>query len=203
MSAVQSAAMTAALLRYTAPGKPTAEIVAGVSRVFFPDAETLLDLTPGRGCFWSERVPIGVSVEASLDDFRRLPHADESYDVVAFDPPQNGDAGARSIMGARYGTYKGRELEKAIRLGSAEAWRVARVGIIVKICEQIRNSKFQPQRDWVCEAVGAPIYDIVHGTRRHAVTDPKWREPQLSARNNGSTYPVFRKDGPLHRRRRS
>ena len=36
--------------------------------------------------------------------------------------------------------------------------------------------------------------------RLHAMIDPKWGE-QLSAYNNGATYLIFRKDGPLHIRR--
>ena len=188
-----------ALLRYTAPGRPTANIVADILRVLFPDARTAIDLTPGRGCFWSETVPIRVSVEMSEGDFTMLPYADASYDVAVFDPPHLADAGEDSIMGRRYGTYRDDELEGVVRQGTREAWRVVRLGAVVKVTDAIHCSRYTRMSGWVYDELGEP-YDVVHQVRSRSLVDPKWG-PQLSAYNNGATYLIFRKDGPLHRRR--
>ena len=188
----------APLLRFERP-QPTAELVAHILRVFFPDATTALDLTPGRGCFWSETVPIQVTVEASAQDFRALPYADNSYDLVVFDPPHVADAGAHGIMGQRYGTYRQRELEPAIRAGCREAWRVARLGVLVKVTDAVHGQTFIRMSGWVYAELGEP-FDVVHGQHRPLI-DGKWLEPQLSARNNGSTYLIFRRDGARHVRR--
>jgi hypothetical protein len=79
-------------------GVSSAEIIAAILRVLFPDARTALDLTPGRRCFWSEAVPTHLAVH----DFTALPYGDESYDVLLCDPPHIADGGRKSIMAARY-----------------------------------------------------------------------------------------------------
>jgi len=178
----------------------TAELVAAITWVCFPEAATAVDLTPGHGNFWSERVPVRVSVEASRNDFTALPYADLSYDVVYFDPPHNADAGARSIMGQRFGTYPHGELEDVVRRGTREAWRVARLGVVVKVTDSIHAQKFIRMSGWIYEELGEP-FDVVHQLRRRAMIDKRWKLPQLSARNNGSSYLVFRRDGLAHVRR--
>jgi hypothetical protein len=188
------------LMRLEPLGQDTAVTVAKILGVFFPDARGVLDLTPGHGCFWSEAVPIGVTVETSAYDFRCLPYADASIDVPIIDPPHNADSGARSIMGQRYGTYRQRDLEHAVRAGVREAWRVARLGVIVKVTDQVHAQRYQRMSGWVYEELGEP-YDVVHQEHRPLI-DPRWREPQLSARNNLSSYLIFRRDGPLHRRQK-
>src|SRR2546428_9746623 len=82
-------------------GASSAEIVAVILRVLFPDARTALDLTPGRRCFWSETVPTHVAVRFSEHDFTALPYGDAEVDVSLLDPPHNADAGERSVMGRR------------------------------------------------------------------------------------------------------
>jgi hypothetical protein len=159
-----------------------------------------VDLTPGRGCFWRGDIPTNVTVERSTHDFRHLPYADRSYDVPLLDPRHNADAGVRSVMGQRYGTYKHADLERVVRQGAREAWRVARLGVIVKVTDAVHAQCFVRMSRWVYEELGEP-YDLVHQLHR-ALIDPKWREPQLSARNNGSTYLVFRRDRARHVRTR-
>src|SRR6266851_5577363 len=128
--------MGAALMRYMV-GVSSAEIVAAILCILFPDARTALDLTPGRGCFWSEAVPTGVAVHFSEHDFTALPYADDSVDIALFDPPHLADAGQRSIMRQRFGTYPSGDLESAVRAGCREAQRVARIGTVVKVCDHV------------------------------------------------------------------
>src|SRR5579859_2561879 len=112
----QGGLMVARLMRYMV-GASSAEVVAAILRVSFPDARTALDLTPGYGCFWSEAVPTHFSVFFSDHDFTALPYAEASYDVPIFDPPHLGAGGQNGIMASRYGTFKDREVEPTIRAG--------------------------------------------------------------------------------------
>lgn len=197
------------LLRFCQPDLPTPVIVSLILRVAFPDARDALDMTYGSGAFWDGSAHVHVTAHDAdssravdgVVDFTALPYKPGSFDVALFDPPHLADAGAESIMGQRFGTYRQADLPAAIRAGTREAWRVARLGIIVKIAEHVHGQEFVAERDWVRAALeGQPLYDIVHQTRTGALVDPRW-EGQLSAYNNGSTYLVFRRDGQKHVRR--
>lgn len=198
----------APLLRYCPPDWSSARIVAAILRVHFPDARTALDLTYGLGGFWDGSAHVAVTgldrdAARGVDgvaDFRRLWQPPESYDVAIFDPPHVADAGDGSLMAERFGTEDAPGLEASVRAGCVEAWCVSRLGVIVKVTDHMHGQRYVKMSDWVRSGVGAPLYDEVHQTRTHALMDPKWG-PQLSAYSNGSTYLIFRKDGPVHVRR--
>jgi len=199
-----SVSLEGPLLRFSQVDLPTATIVALVLRVAFPDAETALDTTYGSGGFWdgsahvrvtahdglAERAPHGVA------DFAHLVYADASFDVVTFDPPHIADAGAESIMGQRFGTYASADLERVIRAGTREAWRVARLGVIVKVTDHTHSERYVHETRWVYDELGEP-YDVVHQVRSGALIDPKWEE-QRHAYNNGSSYLIFRREVRPH-----
>lgn len=197
------------LLRFCPPGMTSAWIVNAIVGVCFPDARTALDPTFGEGAFWKNGTHLDLTAHDSLEerapngvvDFRNLPYIDQQFDLVVFDPPHIADAGADSIMGQRYGTYSSDELLRVIWTGTREAWRVARLGIIVKVTDGVHGQEYVEESAAVRMAAGRP-YDIVYQTREASLPDPKWGE-QLSAYNNGSTYLIFRKDGPKHVRRGS
>ena len=182
---------------------PTPIIVSQILRVYFPDAETALDTTAGDGGFWdgSESVSVTLLIRDPLrkdgPDFRDLDWDDASVDVVVMDPPHLADAGADAIMGGRFGTYPDGHLEEVIRDGCREAWRVARVGLIVKVTDHVHGARYVLESDWVRNALGREPFDEVYQVRNDAMIDPKWEE-QLSAYNNGSTFLIFRKDGDRH-----
>lgn len=56
-------------------------------------------------------------------DFRALPYQDESFKLVAFDPPHLHTAGPRSWMAAKYGKLS-ENWRDDLRLGFAECFRV-------------------------------------------------------------------------------
>jgi len=190
---------------------PTPIIVAQILRVYFPAAETALDLTGGDGGFWDGSELLEVTrlivdpskAPAGVEDFRSLPHIpDDAHDVTLFDPPHVADAGDESIMGAKFGTFDDMDIEAAIQAGCREAWRIGRLGTVVKVTDHVHGSRYVLESDWVRAAIGQPPFDEVYQVRANAVIDPKWNE-QLSAYNNGATYLIFRKDGPMHVRRAS
>jgi hypothetical protein len=198
------------LLRFS-QDLPTATIVSLILRVFFPDAKTALDVTYGSGNFWDGSAHVEVTAH-DLDptraphgvvDFTGLPYADAVCDVVLADPPHLADLSSGSIMAERFGTYPDAQLADAIQRGVREAWRVARLGIVIKVTDHVHSQRYQLESDWVRAALdGLEPYDVVHQVRSGALIDPKWGA-QMSAYNNGSTFMIFRKDGPLHRPRGS
>lgn len=187
----------------------TSVIVAQILRVYFPDAETAFDSTGGDGGFWDGSEPVQVTAlyvdpqhaaDSDVADFRQLEYDDERFDVVLFDPPHIADGGTDSIMAAKFGTYANEDLADVIGDGVREAWRVARLGIIVKVTDHVHGQRYVLESDWVREAIDQVPFDEVHQVRSGAMVDPKWEE-QLSAYNNGSTFLIFRKDSAMHVRR--
>lgn len=198
------------LLRYC-PDLPTPLMIALILEVCFPDAHTALDLTYGSGGFWDgtarlkvtahdlndERAPDGIA-----DFTQPLPYPPRSFDVVCFDPPHLADAGVESIMGQRYGTYVGDKLQEAITRGTREAWRLARLGVLVKVTDHTHDEQLVLETDWVREALGwQQPYEVVHQVRQNVeLSSPRWGD-QLSARTNGSTCLIFRRGDNRHIRR--
>lgn len=58
-----------------------------------------------------------------MHDFRAMPYADESFHLVAFDPPHLVVAGPRSWLAAKYGKL-GKDWRDDLRAGFAECFRV-------------------------------------------------------------------------------
>jgi hypothetical protein len=191
------------LLVSTALGTPetptTAHLVARIARVLLPDIRTAVDLTPGcHDSFWSPEVPIPFTVARSFHDFRWLPFGDWSYDGVFLDPPHSEDLGKTSLMRSRYGTVRNGELKPLIQAGVCEAWRIARIGLVIKVCDQIHGQRFQAEASWVEAVLGEP-YQLVYDVRpRPAGYHP---EPQLSAYSNSAVYLIYRRGDQRHVRR--
>lgn len=194
---------------YSVSTGTNAKTVADILRVLFPDARTILDPTFGRGRFWSPRHPVAATVTGldldpgrardAVGDFRALDFEDDSFDVVTPDPPYQWDMGRGkpSVMGARFGTYRSEdEARAAVQQCVREAWRVARLGIIVKVQDHVHNRRVIWMSDWVKAALPVEPFDAVHLVRRHKITDPKWTR-QLSVWRNHATFWIYRKDGAV------
>ncbi len=71
-------------------------------------------------------------IEPDLEmDFRALPYADETFSLVAFDPPHLTHAGPRSWLAAKYGKL-GPDWREDLRRGFTECLRVLRPdGVLV------------------------------------------------------------------------
>lgn len=191
----------------------SAQLLAKLIRVLFPDADTVLDVTYGNGKFWtdaSSHPPVtGMDIDPSrardiVADFTRLPFRDEAFSLCIFDPPYNADAGQRSVIGSHFGTYRTTSaLRGAVEAGAREAWRVARLGVIVKVQDQIHNNRLTRMTRWVEDVIPMELYDLVHLEGPGQIEDPKWTKhgPQISVRSNATTWLVWRKDGPVHKRR--
>lgn len=193
----------------------SAAVLADLLHVLLPDARTVLDATYGSGRFWDGSTGLAViGMDLNPDraphvrgDFTRLPFRDGSVDAVIFDPPYVTDAGVRSIMRARFGAFEGvAELRAAVEAGTREAWRVARIGIVVKVQTYVHASRLVRMPRWVEDAIApADLFDEVYLESPTKAEDGKWarKGEQLSVRSNATTFLVFRKDGAVHKRRRA
>lgn len=191
----------------------------------FRDALTALDLTYSVGGFWGDPLPPGLSVtqnrypgcpSGALSDEMRadnpLPCAcsqlhvdftstglpDASYDLVVYDPPHIADGGEDGIMAGRYGTVKGTEgLQLLIQGGALEAWRLSRVGILVKVADHSHGGRYLQLSRWIEHVIPVAPYTYLHTYRARHLSDPK-HQVQRTPRSNGAIYLVFRRSGGAH-----
>ena len=137
---------------YSVTTGTNAQTVADILRVLFPDARTVLDMTYGKGQFWSPKHPVPVTVTGLdidpqrardvIGDFQCPDLYEESQDVAIFDPPYQWGMGRGkpSVMGERFGTYHSEaEARATIQQGVRAAWQVSRLGIIVKVQDHVHN----------------------------------------------------------------
>ena len=187
---------------------PGHEAVRRLLDLDFRDARSVLDLTYARGGLWRNPLPPGITLETNNIDshaatdhhvnFTALPFPDGAYDLVVLDPPHIADGGKASLMAARFGTVRGTApLRALIQAGCGEAWRVARVGVLVKVADHEHEGRLLQLSRWVEDVLG-PTSMFIHTVRRTKLIDSKWKQ-QRSPRCNYATYLSFRKDRARHR----
>ena len=188
---------------------PSHEAARQLVHFAFRDAHTALDLTYAHGGFWREPLPPGLrrttnnfDPVAGADlhlDFTRTGLRDGAYDLVVYDPPHLADGGRASIIARRFGTVRRTPALRAlIEAGTREAWRVASVGILVKVTDHSHGGEFLSQSDWVKAAIPARPYVVLHAYRGGHLRDGKHRVQRVP-RSNGAVYLAFRKDGHRHK----
>lgn len=186
----------------------SAEACRRLVHLVFRDAHTALDLTFAAGRFWRDPLPPGLTVTSNnLDpaagtdlhvDFTGTGLADGAFDLAVYDPPHVADAGEASIMGRRFGTVKGiPALREMIEAGAREAWRVASVGVLVKVADHAHQGEHHALSDWIKAAVPMAPYTVLHTYRPTYLRDGKHRVTRVP-RSNGAVYLAFRKDTHRH-----
>lgn len=183
-----------------------AELIEDVAHLYIDDAALVLDVTYGRGKWWTRFHPRYLLAHdlLTLDgvDFRKLPEADETVDIVAFDPPYVSMGGRTTStipdMTARYGMLDAprtpADLRAYIADGLAQCARVTRRLVIVKCQDYISSGTYQPATNWVIEDAATFGLDILD--RFEHVTRPRPQPPgrrQVHARRNLSTLFVLEK----------
>ncbi len=187
----------------------SAEVIAKMIKTLFPDVETVLDTTYGHGGFWDGTLDVTV-VGMDLDptrardvvaDFRALPFADASFDLVVFDPPFLTDTSKGGLMGERFGSFGSiPDLQRAVEAGLMEAWRVARIGVLIKVQNYIHGSLPVRMTRWVEDLIPYDAYGEVHLLRSSKLLDRKWGD-QLSVYSNHATFLAYRHGNQRHIRR--
>lgn len=190
-------------------------LIAEVARTrgCLPNRAVVLDVTWGRGVFWrrftehrrftligSDLRPLpGVNLVA---DFRRLPCADASIDIVVFDPPYVHVGRGGHYLDSRYGGtatttgFTHRDIMKLYGDGLREAMRVLRPNgqVWVKCADEIESGR----QCWtscelfeIAEALGFEVQDMWMLVRK-TINPGRWRR-QLHARKVNSWLWIFRK----------
>lgn len=184
-----------------------ADLIAAVAPLYLQGA--VLDVTFGRGLWWRRFRP-AVFVHHDLSDgvdFRDLPHADDSFDAVCFDPPYVPQGGASTKARAAdyrdaFGLLSRSELAlwALIAPGLVECARVVRPGgfVLVKCTDYVASSRLtlgHVKMLVLADSVGLACHDlIVHNTGSgpggHNIFTPK------RARRHHSYLLVFVKPSP-------
>lgn len=149
-------------------------LIAAVAQLWIHEADLVVDVTYGRGLFWTKCRPCHLAVhDLALDgvDFRQLPEADRSVDVVVFDPPYI-PQGGRTTSGLpdfldRYGLFDvpstHGELDNLIAAGIEEAARVLkpRGRLLVKCMDYVHGGRFRTGRhNVVAAAIAAGLEQV-------------------------------------------
>jgi len=199
-------AISGVTMRYMPIG--SGEAVRRLVHLAFRDAHSGLDVTFAHGGFWRDPQSPGLTVTSNnLDpssaadlhlDFTATGLPDGACDLVIYDPPHIADGGKTGIMARRFETVRGTlALREVIQAGAREAWRVAAVGVLVKVADHAHQGEHQALTEWVKAVVPMPLYFELHTYRPGFLRDGKHRAVRLP-RNNGAVYLVFRKSGPMH-----
>ena len=187
--------------------KSNAELIADVAKLYFADDPLVLDPTFGRGKWWTKYRPTRLVAhdKYKLDgvDFRALPEADNTFDVVAYDPPYVSKGGRKTSgikdFDDRYGLENApstpEKLQDYINEGLAECARVSKGLVLVKLKNYISSGKYfnalKKTTDFAEDVCGLTLVDMFIHTGPPG-TQPAGRR-QVHARNNYSILLVFRK----------
>jgi hypothetical protein len=136
--------------------KNNATLIAdGVAPLYLPADAVVLDPTYGKGGFWKKyRPPKLIAHDLKLDgvDFTALPEADDSVDVVAFDPPYKLNGTPTDEIDECYGVDEKATIAERhwlIEAGIVECTRVLRPGglLLLKCQDQVSSGRANWQAD--------------------------------------------------------
>ena len=183
-----------------------AELLADVAKLYISDDAEVLDPTYGRGTWWKIFRPEHLTThDIRLDgvDFRALPEADATFDVVAYDPPYIAPGGRKTStiddFNDRFGLTDApctpMELRHYIAAGLKECARVTKPKgrILVKAMDYVTSGAFFPGTHYVVSdalELGLRYVDRFEHVRPRLGVQPNHAR-QLHARRNLSTLLVF------------
>lgn len=188
-----------------------AEVTAKMLRVLFPETETILDMTYGSGKFWGDAPPwrvtgVDLNPERARDvcaDFTRLPFVDGAFGVAIFDPPYLSDPSRRVVprLDAVFTMYPSMDVaHDTVKRGTAEAWRVSRLGVIVKVQNYSHSGHSVRMTRWIEEVIPEVPYGEVHRVNMGKMVPHRWGS-QLSVYSVHTTFLAFRHGSQMHTRR--
>jgi hypothetical protein len=190
-----------------------ADLIAAVARLYVPDGAIVADVTWGQGVFWKRfnghrrftlvgsdlRHMTGANLVA---DFRQLPYADASLDVVVLDPPYRHTGPNHDYLDHRYGgstttpNFRHADIIALYRSGMTEAKRVLRHSgtLWVKCQDEIESG--QQRRSFIKiynDAIALGFHDEDHFiVIPNAITTRRWLHQKHALKSHSYIW-VFRK----------
>lgn len=185
------------LRSHKAVGPLPASVVSGTNADLIVEIKdlyltgTVLDVTYGKGSWWTRWRPAGlVGHDLKTDgvDFTNLPYTDRSWSTVCYDPPYIPAGGKDTTTAAafreRFGLNHGRSqdaLDALVYAGLAETARVASDYLLVKCMDYVNARVFTPMTYDVAaraRSIGLHLHDeIIHhagsGPGGHNIVTPK------------------------------
>lgn len=151
-----------------------AELIADVAKLWLRKDMVTLDPTYGRGAWWRLWRPDSLSthdVRKDGVDFRHLPEADNTFDLVAWDPPYVSVGGrSTSTIGEfndRFGLADAPKdpasLQAYNNAGFAQVVRVVKPrGLVLAKCmDYVSSGRLQPGTFWTWQAAEALGLELV------------------------------------------
>jgi hypothetical protein len=175
----------------------------------------ILDATVNSGRIWgrgkSKYKYTGMDIDASVKpdvvgDNTNMPFADESWDIIVYDPPHTGDQGAsKTEFSSKYGTgasSKGPDGKWGSLIHTyppflKEAQRVLKTGgmLLVKLIDYTHSAKFQfatAEFWYTAKEFGFELQGMNILPRKGVITDSKWKKA-YHPRQNHCTWMAFKK----------
>lgn len=160
----------------------------------------ILDTTYGSGVFWkgSSRQVVGCDMNPSRAkdvccSFYDLPFADDTFELVVFDPPFHPFVGSHEEERFSGMGRNEKELRYFFEVGIAESWRVSSKYLLVKCQDYVHNHRPQWMPLWATGMLGEP-YEWLIATRPSKLTSSLWKTVR-SLRRNHADYLLFSKLG--------
>lgn len=164
------------ILKSVFEGQHNADLIAAVAPLYLTGS--VLDTTYGEGKWWTRFRPDPFTFhDLKIDgiDFRDLPHPDQSFDTVVYDPPYIPAGGAATTdkvggsFRSAFGLTPGRtaaDFDRLVMDGLAECCRVSRCYVLVKCMEFVGSASFRDMPTEMANAAreqGFLVHDrIVH-----------------------------------------
>lgn len=174
------------------PWNTNGDLIADVARLYFQPDDAVLDVTYGRGVWWKKFTPAiftwhsrELNPESDFD-FCNLPYEDNSYDVVAYDPPYTSIGGRKgskmSELHERFGLIDAPTSPKGLQVlmdeGLDEVVRVSRRLVLYKCQDYISSGKFWPGTHYALTHaldIGCTILDRFERTQPNPRPQPSGR----------------------------
>jgi hypothetical protein len=166
--------------------------------------ELILDATVNKARFWqgSTRPIIGMDIDSKhapdvVADHARMPFANQTFDVVVYDPPhvpnqgedQQKDFNTRFGLVLKSGVKSGYNFSHLFPPFLREAYRVLkREGILLcKIADYVHNHRYQWAHIELINAgvaAGFTACDCIIKIRKGPIMDPKWKKAHHARRHH-------------------
>lgn len=183
-------------------------LIAAAAQLWIRDDDSVLDVTYGRGLFWTKYRPARLTAHDIIVDgvdFRHLPEEDGSVDVVVFDPPYISTGGVQTSTlpefldryGLAHSPKGAKELFELIADGITEGHRVLRPKgrMLVKCMDYVESGRLVLGRHHVVTTALALGMEQVDEFIHYSGTGPGAWDRQVHSRRAHTFLCVFQKKG--------